>query len=172
MIRDSSSAYFHDGSWRVCGKPDESRTRYVDVWKERHIRLYVQEPQLAAPPVRGQCSTCSRALASISVVTQHTFAGVRLSVPTAFGVVATSWPFARISIGEDGVDLISTFPLRSEWYSPLDVIDSVKADGQRFRFGRTDGSTACFRVFSWRHDVLVSALVECGLRVEHVDKVA
>jgi hypothetical protein len=106
------------------------------------------------------------------VVTQHTFTGVRLSVLTAFGVVATSWPFARISIGEDGVELISTFPLRSEWYSPLDVITSVTADGHRVVFGRTDGSTACFRFFSWSHDVLVSALVECGLRVEHVDNVA
>jgi len=106
------------------------------------------------------------------VVTQHTFTGVRLSVPTVFGVVATSWPFARISIGEDGVELISTFPLRSEWYSPLDVITSVKTDGHRVLFGRTDGSTACFRYLSWSHDALVSALVECGLRVEHVDKVA
>jgi len=120
----------------------------------------------------GQCSTQFRLLASISVVTRHTFTGVRLSVPTAFGVVATGWPFARLSIGEEGVELISTFPLRSEWYSPLEVITLVKADGQRVLFGRTDGSTACFRCFSWSHDALVAALVDCGLRVEHVDKVA
>ncbi len=105
------------------------------------------------------------------MATQHTFTGVRLSVPTAFGVVATSWPFARISIGENGVELISTFPLRSEWYSPLDEITSVKADGHRVLIGRTDGGSACFRFFAWSHDVLVSALVECGLRVEHVDNV-
>ncbi len=97
--------------------------------------------------------------------------GVRLSIPTVFGVVATGWPFARISIGEDGVELISAFPLRSEWYSPLDEITSVKADRHRILIGRTDGGTACFRFFSWSHDVLVSALVECGLRVEHVDNI-
>ncbi len=67
------------------------------------------------------------------------------------------------------MDLISTFPLRSEWYSPLEVITSVMADGHSVIFGRTDGSTACFRFFSRSHDVLVSALVDCGLRVEHVD---
>jgi hypothetical protein len=105
------------------------------------------------------------------VVTQRAFAGVRLSVPTAFGVVATSWPFARISIGDEGVDLISTFPLRSEWYSPLEAITSVKADGHRVLFGRADGSTACFRYFSRSHEDLVSALAECGLRVEQVDTV-
>lgn len=105
------------------------------------------------------------------MVTQHTFMGVRLSVPTAFGVVGTSWPFARISIGEDGVELISILPHRSEWHAPLDEITSVKADGQRVLIGRTDGSSACFRFFSWSHDVLVSAFAECGLRVEHVDNV-
>ncbi len=129
-------------------------------------------PERDTSPVRGQWSTYSRPLASISVATQHTFAGVRLSVPTVFGVVATSWPFARISIGDNGVELISSFPLRSEWYSPLDLISSVTADGQRVLFGRADGSTACFRFFSWSHDGLVSTLVECGLRVEHVDNVA
>lgn len=107
----------------------------------------------------------------MGVVNQRKFTGVRLSVPTAFGVVGSGWPFARISIGEDGVDLISTFPLRSEWYSPLDLITSVKADGHRAVFRRRDGSTACFRFFSRSHDVFVSALVECGLRVESVDNV-
>jgi hypothetical protein len=106
------------------------------------------------------------------VVNRHTFTGIGLSVPTAFGVVATSWPFARISIGEEGVELMSTFPLRSEWFSPLDMITSVKADGRRISFGRTDGSTAFFKFFSWSHDVAVSALIESGLQVEHVDNVA
>ena len=123
--------------------------------------------QVGREPYSPSC----RQLPSINVVTQHTFTGLRLSVPTAFGVVATSWPFARISIGEDGVDLISTFPLRSEWCASLDEITSVKTDGQRVRFGRRDGSIACFRHFSWSHDGLVSALVGCGLRVEHVDEV-
>ena len=120
---------------------------------------------------RERYSPSCRPLPSFNVVTQHTFTGLRLSVPTAFGVVATSWPFARISIGEDGVDLISTFPLRSEWYASLDEITSVKTDEQRVRFGRRDGSIAYFRVFSWSHDDLISALVEWGLRVEHVDEV-
>jgi hypothetical protein len=104
-------------------------------------------------------------------MTQRTFTGIRLSVPTDFGVVATGWPFARISIGEEGVELISTFPLRSDWYSPLSGITLVEADGHRVLFGRTDGSTACFRYFSRSHEVLVSALVECGLRVEQVEQV-
>ena len=69
------------------------------------------------------------------------------------------------------MDLISTFPLRSEWYASLDEITSVKTDEQRVRFGRRDGSIAYFRVFSWSHDDLISALVEWGLRVEHVDEV-
>lgn len=105
------------------------------------------------------------------MVSQHTFTGVRLSVPTAFGVVATSWPFARISIGMDGVELISTFPLRSEWYSPVTAITSVRADRHRVVLGRSDGSRAYFRFFSWCHDDLISSLVECGLRVEHADNV-
>jgi hypothetical protein len=97
--------------------------------------------------------------------------GVRLSVPTAFGINATGWPFARISIGEDGVELIATFPLRSEWYSPLDEIAFVKADGHRALIARADGGTACFRFFGWNHDAVVAAFAGCGLRVEHVDEV-
>lgn len=120
------------------------------------------------PQVR---STFSRLVASISVDTQHTFTGVRLAVPTAFGVVATGWPLARISIGENGVELISSFPLRSEWYAPLDEITSVKADRHSLRVARADGSTALFRFWSWTHDAIVDALVDCGLQVEHVDKV-
>lgn len=103
-------------------------------------------------------------------MTRRRFTGVNFSVPTAFGEVTTGWPFSRISIGEDGVELISTFPLRSEWYSPLDEITSVKAAGSRIMFGRADGSSACFRSFGWNRDALVSTLVECGLRVEHVDQ--
>jgi hypothetical protein len=101
-------------------------------------------------------------------VTQRMFTGVRLSVPTAFGVVGTSWPMARISIGEKGVELISSFPLRSEWYSPLDEITSVKTDGQSVLLGKADGTTACFRFFRRNHDAIVAALFECGLQVEHV----
>jgi hypothetical protein len=97
--------------------------------------------------------------------------GVRLSVPTPFGINATGWPFARISIGEDGVELIATFPLRSEWYSPLDEIAFVKADEHRALFARADGSVGCFRFFRWNHDAIVAALVGSGLQVEHVDKV-
>jgi hypothetical protein len=97
--------------------------------------------------------------------------GVRLSVPTAFGIVATGWPFARISIGEDGVELIARCPLRSEWYSPLDEIAFVKADGHNALIARADGGIGCFRFFSWNHDAIVTALVGCGLQVEHVDEV-
>jgi hypothetical protein len=99
------------------------------------------------------------------------FMGVRLSVPTAFGIVATSWPFARISIGEDGVELIARYPLRSEWYSPLDEIAIVKADGHSALVARADGDIARFRFLSWNHDAIVAAFVGCGLQVEHVDKV-
>jgi hypothetical protein len=106
------------------------------------------------------------------VVAQQSFAGVRLSVPTAFGAVSTSWPFARISIGEDGVELISSLPLRSEWYSPLEEITSVRVDGQTALIARADGSTPSFRFFSRSHDAIVAALLECGLRVEDVDTVA
>jgi hypothetical protein len=97
--------------------------------------------------------------------------GVRLSVPTAFGINATGWPFARISIGENGVELIATFPLRSEWYSQLDEIAFVKADGHRAHIARVDGSTAYFRFFSWTHDAVVAAFTGCGLQVELVDTV-
>jgi hypothetical protein len=99
------------------------------------------------------------------------FMGVRLSVPTAFGVVATSWPFARISIGEEGVELIARYPLRSEWYSPIDEIALVKADRHSALIARADGSIAWFRFFSRTHDAIVAALAGCGLQVEHVDKV-
>ena len=104
-------------------------------------------------------------------MTQHTFMGVRLSVPTTFGIIATGWPFARISIGDDGVELIARFPLRSEWYAPLDEIAFVKADGQSALIGRADGGSARFRFFRRNHDAIVAALVGCGLQVEHVDKV-
>jgi hypothetical protein len=104
-------------------------------------------------------------------VTQHTFIGVRLSVPTAFGILATGWPFAQISIGEAGVELIARCPLRSEWYSPLEEIALVKADGHCALFARADGSTSCFRFFRWNHDAIVNALVGCGLQIEHVDKI-
>jgi hypothetical protein len=107
----------------------------------------------------------------MSVATQHAFMGLRLSVPTPFGVVGTSWPLARISIGENGVELISSLPLRSEWYSPLDEITSVKADGHSALITRADGSVGCFRFFSRNHDAIVAALLECGLQVEHVDTV-
>ena len=101
---------------------------------------------------------------------QRRFAGVHLSVPTAFGEITTGWPFARISIGEIGVDLLSTFPLRSEWFSPIDEITWVHASGHRLLFGRLDRRTASFRPFSWNRDAVVSALVECGLRVEQIDQ--
>ena len=104
-------------------------------------------------------------------MTQQTFMGVRLSVETTFGIIGTSWPFARISIGGDGVELIATYPLRSEWYSPLDEIALVKADGHSALVAGTDGSIARFRFFSRSHDAIVAALVGCGLQVEHVDKV-
>jgi hypothetical protein len=97
--------------------------------------------------------------------------GVHLSVPTTFGIIATSWPFAGISIGEDGVELIARCPLRSEWYSPLDEIAFVKADGRSALIARADGSIARFRFFSWNHDAIVAAFVGCGLPVEHVDKI-
>jgi hypothetical protein len=102
---------------------------------------------------------------------QHTFMGVHLSVPTVFGNITTSWPFARISIGDDGVELIARFPLRSEWCSPLDEITFVKADGHSALVARADGGIARFRFFSWNHDSIVAALVGCGLQVEHVDTV-
>jgi hypothetical protein len=70
------------------------------------------------------------------------------------------------------VELISTLPLRSEWYSPLGEITSVKTDGRSALFARADGSTACFRFFSRNHDAIVAALLECGLHVEHVETVA
>jgi hypothetical protein len=97
--------------------------------------------------------------------------GVRLSVPTAFGGNATGWPFARISIGDNGVELIATFPLRSEWYSPLDEIAFVKADGHRVLIARADGSSAYFRFFRWNHDAVVAAFAGCDLHVEYVDDV-
>jgi hypothetical protein len=114
-------------------------------------------------------STCSRPVASIGVATQHTFMGVRLSVPTPFGAVATSWPLARLSIGDHGVELISSLPLRSEWYSPIDEITSVRVDARSALIARDDGGTAYFRFFRWNHDAIVVALLDCGLQVEHVD---
>ncbi len=97
--------------------------------------------------------------------------GVHLSVPTAFGIIATSWPFAGISIGKDGVELIARCPLRSEWYSPLEEIAFVKVDGRSALIARADGSTARFRSFRWNHDAMVVALAGCGLHVEHVEHV-
>ena len=102
----------------------------------------------------------------------RTFSGVRLSVPTAFGILATSWPFARIAIGEDGVELIAILPRRSEWYSELGDIISVKADGQNLLIVRADGGTARFRFWSRDHDAIVAALVECGLSVDHVESIS
>lgn len=100
------------------------------------------------------------------------FSGVRLSVPTPFGILATSWPFARISIGENGVELISILPRRSEWYSQLDDVAWVEADGQNLLIARTDGRTARFRFWSRDHDAIVAALVGLGLSVKHVDKIS
>jgi hypothetical protein len=105
------------------------------------------------------------------VVDQRTFSGVQLAVPTAFGLITTSWPFARISIGEQGVELIASWPLRSEWYSPLADITSVREDGHRVSFARNDGGSAYFRFWSWNHDEIVAALLECGLYVERVERV-
>jgi hypothetical protein len=113
-----------------------------------------------------------RPVASSSVVTTRTFGGVRLSVPTAFGILATGWPFARISIGEDGVELIAILPRRSEWYSELDDITSVKADAQNVLLGRADGGIARFRFCNRDHDAIIAALVECGLSVEHVESIS
>jgi hypothetical protein len=117
-------------------------------------------------------STSARPVPSITVVPEHTFNGVRLSVPTAFGIVATHWPLARLSVGENGVELISGLPLRSEWYSPLNEIASVMVEGHSVVFARADGGTASFSFFSWKHEAIVAALVECGLQVEHVEGVA
>jgi hypothetical protein len=97
--------------------------------------------------------------------------GVRLSVQTPFGILGTGWPFARISIGQNGVEFISILPLRSEWFSPIDEIISVKADGHSAIFARADGGMACFRFFSWKHDAIVAALIECGLNVEHAEAI-
>ena len=102
---------------------------------------------------------------------QHTFMGIHLSVPTAFGILATSWPFAGISIGEEGVELIARCPLRSEWYSPLDEIAFVKADERSALIARADGSLAFFRYFRRNHDAIVTALCGCGLQIEQVERV-
>ena len=96
---------------------------------------------------------------------------VRLSVPTTFGIIATGWPFAQISIGDEGVELIARFPLRSEWYSPLDEVAFVKADGRSAQIARADGALARLRFFRWSHDAVVAALVGCGLQVEHGENV-
>jgi hypothetical protein len=107
-----------------------------------------------------------------NVARSRTFSGVRLSVPTAFGILATGWPFARISIGEEGVELIAILPRRSEWYSRLDEIVSVEADAQNVLFLRADGTTARFRFWNRDHDAIVAALGECGLAVNHVENVS
>ncbi len=70
------------------------------------------------------------------------------------------------------MELISSLPRRSEWYSQLDDVTSVKADGQSVLIARADGSTARFRFWSRDHDAIIAALVECGLPVKHVDKIA
>jgi hypothetical protein len=70
------------------------------------------------------------------------------------------------------VELISTFPLRSEWYCQLDDITLVKADVQNVLIARADGSSARFRFWNRDHDAVVAALVECGLPVKHVNKIA
>ena len=69
------------------------------------------------------------------------------------------------------MELIARYPLRSEWYSPLDEIAFVKADRHSALIARADGGIACFRFFSWNHQAIVAALVGLGLQVEHVDKV-
>ena len=102
----------------------------------------------------------------------RTFSGVRLSVPTVFGILATGWPFARISIGEDGVELIAILPRRSEWYSQLDEVISVEADRQNVLIARADGATASFRFWNRDHDAIVAALVECGLSVKQVENIS
>ena len=117
-------------------------------------------------------STCSGPVASASVAKARTFSGVRLSVPTAFGILATGWPFARISIGEDGVELIAILPRRSEWYSQLDDIISVEADRQNVLIARADGGIARFRFWNRDHDAIVAALVECGLSVKQVENIS
>ena len=102
----------------------------------------------------------------------RTFSGVRLSVPTAFGILATGWPFARISIGEDGVELIAILPRRSEWYSKLSDIISVEADRHNVLIARADGGTARFRFWNRDHDAIIAALVECGLSVKQVENIS
>ena len=109
---------------------------------------------------------------SVSVAKARMFSGVRLSVPTAFGILATSWPFARISIGDDGVELIAILPRRSEWYSQIGDIVSVKADAQNVLVARSDGGTARFRFWTRDHDAIVAALAECGLSVEQVEHIS
>jgi hypothetical protein len=66
------------------------------------------------------------------------------------------------------VELIARYPLRSEWYSPLDEIAFVKADRHSALIARADGGIAWFRFFSWNHEAIVAALVECGLHVDNV----
>jgi len=107
-----------------------------------------------------------------SVARARTFSGLRLSVPTAFGLLATSWPFARISIGEDGVELIAILPRRSEWFAELDEITSVTADGQNVLMARADGGIARFRFWSRDHDAIVTAFVESGVPVQHVEHIS
>ncbi len=70
------------------------------------------------------------------------------------------------------MELIAILPRRSEWYSQLDDIVSVKADGQNVLIARADGGTARFRFWSRDHDAIVAALVECGLYVEHVESIS
>jgi hypothetical protein len=105
-------------------------------------------------------------------VKARTFSGVRLSVPTAFGLLQTGWPFARMYIGGEGVELIAVLPRRSEWYSQLDDIISVEADGRNVLFTRADGGIARFRFWTRNHDAIVAALVECGLSVKHVENIS
>ena len=107
-----------------------------------------------------------------SVAKARTFSGVRLSVPTVFGILATGWPFARISIGEDGVELIAILPRRSESYSQLDDVISVEADRQNVLIARADGGAASFRFWNRDHDAIVAALVECGLSVKQVENIS
>jgi hypothetical protein len=104
-------------------------------------------------------------------VVQHTFTGVRLAVPTAFGIITTHWPLARISIGEEGVELISAFPLRSEWYASLSDIDSVRSDGRSLLILREDGGTALFKHWNWSYGAIVTTFAGCGIEVIPVDEV-
>ncbi len=70
------------------------------------------------------------------------------------------------------MELLATMPRRSEWYSQLDAITSVEADGQNVLLTRADGGTARFRFWRRDHDRILAALAECGLSVQHVERIS